>query len=307
MKLKNSDMMKKINSILESYNQTILIVRWTGKEIEFNNNIILKDNDRHRFIRRILNKKTNIWKENHDIIMNDSRKIKEVKSTLARLGGKSCQRLYGEKIKNNLNTGNPWNKGINTGIIPWNFNLTKENDERLKKLSLSRIGEGNPMYGYKYSTEERNIKSQCMREQILSGKFTPNTNNRNTHWESNFDGKQYRSSWEALFQSFNQSAEFEVLRINYSYKNKIKVYIVDFIDYENKFVAEIKPKKLCHGEEFNAKIKALNEWATEKNFKIFIINEDWFLEKNENIINYDKFDERTQLKIKKFYEINKKN
>ena len=58
--------------------------------------------------------------------------------------GKTYEKIYGkekaEKIKSIMSD-------IHKGQIQWNKGLTKENDIRVKKISESRIGEKNPMYG----------------------------------------------------------------------------------------------------------------------------------------------------------------
>lgn len=67
-------------------------------------------------------------------------------------------------------------------------------------------------------------------------------------FESSFDNKRYRSSWEALYQYHNQYAEYETLRIQYLLDNKNRVYIVDFIDHINKLVIELNLKNYVLGK-----------------------------------------------------------
>ena len=145
-----------------------------------------------------------------------------------------------------------------------------------------------------------------MKEKILSGEFTPNTNNRNTHWDSMYNGTKYRSSWEALYQFFNPNAEYEQLRIEYEFKNSRHAYIVDFVDHKNSAVIEVKPKSLCQGDKFIAKMSALTQWAELNSYTVIIVDEYWFRQQDIKI-QYDQFDENTARKIKKLYETNKKN
>lgn len=153
------------------------------------------------------------------------------------------------------------------------------------------------------SKELTKIKqSNIMKEKILSGKFTPNSNNRNTHWNSFFNNKPYRSSWEALYQYFNPADEHESLRITYRYNNTEYVYIVDFINYDTKIATEVKPKELCNTEKFIAKFNALSNWGLINGFTIRIADLD-FLKSQGIPDNLELFDQSTQRKIRKLYNI----
>lgn len=90
------------------------------------------------------------------------------------------------------------------------------------------------MFGVKLSDADRLKKSVIMKQLILNGKFTPNSNNRNTHWKSTYKGQAFRSSWEALYACLNETAEYETLRISYTLDDREFVYIVDFIDHDKK-------------------------------------------------------------------------
>jgi hypothetical protein len=306
MRITNEEMMRKANEILLSYNQTILVKKWTGKEVEFINGIVIKNNERIKFMSRIFNKKTDLWKKHHDEVLLNPYKVSVIKSILSKIGGEKCQNLYGEKIKLNLNTGVPWNKGTIGMVSPWNKGLTKNEDQRLLKFSETRLGDGNPCYGKKYSEEEKKLKSDQMKEKILNGKFTPKSNNRNTHWESSFLDKKYRSSWEAWYQYLSPTSEFENLRIQYSINNITKIYIVDFIDRTNKIVAEVKPVEMTKDKIFKAKWNALTHWANVHGYETKLITAAW-LKENTITIDYSLFDIKTSNKIKKIYEINKEN
>lgn len=303
MKVTSEKMINRANDLLSKYNQKILVVRWTGEEIEFNNKIVIKNVARGRFIKRIFNKKTDLWIKNHDELIIDPNKENEIKSTLAGIGGSNCQKLYGNSIKNNLNTGIPWNKETK-GKYPYAYPCS---DSAKKLISAANSGNKNGRFGYSYTDSEKKDKSVVMQKKILDGTFTPNSNNKNTHWESSFNGRKYRSSWEALYQSFNSNAEYEKLRITYKINDVDKIYIVDFIDYTTNLVIEVKPSSFCSKPENLAKFKALEEWAKINGFNFLLITEKWFLSKDKNLIPFENFDEKTVLKIKKLYEISKKN
>lgn len=143
------------------------------------------------------------------------------------------------------------------------------------------------------------INSKIMRDKILTGKFTPNSNNRNTHWNSEFNGKKYRSSWEALYQYSNPKAEYETLRIPYIHNGKELIYIVDFIDHHSKIVVEVKPRELFSDKKVKSKIAALETWAKDHNYTmvIFDINEIKKIPEPD----YQLFNTLTANKIKKIY------
>jgi hypothetical protein len=300
MKISYSDWIKKLNERLEYNNQTLRVVDYNRQYLKLSNDVELTGNDFTKFKKRILNKKTDIWVKNADNLFNGLTTVDEIKSVLASIGGKSCQKLHGPNIVQNLNTGVPWNagtKGQRTGTNGPRPQLVKD------KISKKNKGAGNGMYGTTMSDSEKKKRSKIMKQKILLGEFTPNSNNRNTHWDSYFDGKKYRSSWEALYQYINPSAEYEVLRINYKINNKEYIYIVDFLDKKNKFVVEVKPEELCIGYKFQAKLSALGEWANDNGYTVIIVNKKW-LKAQKIDIDYSKFDENTTRKIKALYEIN---
>lgn len=144
------------------------------------------------------------------------------------------------------------------------------------------------------------INAVIMKKKILSGELTPKSNNRNTHWNSEFGGIKYRSSWEALYQYFNPTALYESLRILYNYQNKERVYVVDFVDHINKVVTEVKPKELLKDECTQAKLAALREWADINKYEVCIFNMDVIKSLPEP--DYTLFDKPTIKKLKRIYE-----
>ena len=153
--------------------------------------------------------------------------------------------------------------------------------------------------GHDARKKSSELNSKIMRSKILTGEFTPNSNNRNTHWESSYNGKRYRSSWEALYQYHNPEAEYEQLRIEYEYKEKSHIYIVDFINHSKKIVTEVKPKELTDDPKTKAKIDALEKWSKANNYSFVIFGVENIIELDEP--DYSKFDCKTQEKIKAIY------
>ena len=172
-------------------------------------------------------------------------------------------------------------------------NNGKKISEALKKFHKTEAGVG----ARKKSSE---YNSKLMRERILSGRFTPNSNNRNTHWDSEFNGKKYRSSWEALYHYWNPEAEYETLRIPYIYNGKEFIYIVDFIDHNNKNITEVKPAELLSDKKTKAKLSALKIWAEQKNYTVKIFNLESIKMLPEP--NYELFNKSTIKKIRQIYE-----
>lgn len=299
---------KKFNRILELNSQTIRALEITGKIIKLSSGITITDIRAVGICKRRVMQGHPVWAENFDNLYNADIKIREKSEKLCRAetsrqGGINVQNKHGEKIKLNLNTGEPWNKGKPGLQIAWNKNLTKDNHLSLKRLSESRLGEGNPMFGKHHSAEAKKILSKSMKAKILSGEFTPNSNNRNTHWDSEYDNKKYRSSWEALYQYHNPSDEYETLRIPYLFNNEEHVYIVDFVNYQTKHVTEVKPKELCNDSKTVAKITALKEWCVNCNFH-FILADKVYLLTLQKPSNMLLFDNKTKEKINKLYETN---
>lgn len=292
-----------LNSLLSYHQQLIYIISGDANNITLSNGTTITGNDRNKFVRRITNSKTTEWVRNIDKLLSGQITEKEIKSELAKIGGISCQQKHGADIQLNLNTGIPWNvgtKGKNIGTLGPRSQAVKD------KISAKNSGRQNGMFGVKMSEADKEFRSTLMKQKILDGKFTPNSNNRNTHWNAAFAGKRYRSSWEALYHYINPNAEYETLRIEYILNNVSKVYIVDFVDHITKQVIEVKPVELCAGEKFNAKLLALIAWAAQYEYKVVIATKEW-LQDNMMTVDYNQFDSATALKIKGMYETRKTN
>lgn len=295
MKITYDEWIKKINDKLAQHNQLIRVIEFGKQHLKLSNGIMLTGNEFSRFKKRIFNEKTDIWVTNLDNLVAKTITEKEIRSALCKKGGIACQKKHGDKIKKNFTNRRPWNagtKGQNIGSMGPRPQHVKD------AISLKNSGSGNGMYGTKMSEVDKAYRSQLVKKKILEGTFTPNSNNRNTHWDAWFNNKKYRSSWEALYQYINPDAEYETLRLSYIWQNQSCVYIVDFVDHTKKLVVEVKPKELCKGEKFYAKIKALKSWAKNNNYTVIVADREWF---RQNIvsIDYSYFDENTARKIKK--------
>jgi hypothetical protein len=303
MKKTKNQMMEELNYKLAGFFQLTKIVEYSGKFIKLSSGVTLEGNDKIKFCKRVLTSKTDLWVKNIDKLLSGEITESQIRSSLAAIGGRAVQMKHSNQIRLNLNTGISWNtgtKGQRVGTLGPRPASVK------KKIGEKNSGTGNGMYGTKMSDSDKQQRSQLMQNLILTGKFTPNSNNRNTHWDSNYDGKSYRSSWEALYQCINPTAEYETLRLEYNLENKTKIYIVDFIDHKNKQVVEVKPKELCVGQEFQEKIATLRNWATINEYTLLVVDKEWLLD-HAVIVDYTKFDIKTAKKIKALYAANKKN
>lgn len=300
MKKTSQQMIEFINNILNTHQQTTRVTQWTGNSIFLSTGRILTGNERYRFIKRVTTTKTELWVKNIDNLLSGKITEKEIKSQLCSLGGVAAQKKHGDTIKLNLSTGKPWNAGTRGQNLGTRGPLSQSIKD---KISLKNSGINNGMYNVKMSDSDKQIRSQLMKSKILDGSFTPNSNNRNTHWDATLDGKKYRSSWEALYQYINEFAEYEKLRILYEIDSTNRVYIVDFVDHHNKLVIEIKPRELCSGHKFDSKWTALTTWAKNNRYDVLLVDKKWLQEQSLNI-DYTRFDEKTAKKIRTLRETN---
>lgn len=123
--------------------------------------------------------------------------------------------------------------------------------------------------------------SKTMKDKIVSGEFTPPITNSWTRCNSyvNYNGgvRKFRSSWECVFWLSNKKLKYESIRIPYINGNgDSKIYIVDFVDEENKILYEIKPNATKNNKNNLLKEHFANEWSDENGYKYFIISDDWF-------------------------------
>lgn len=315
---------KDYNKILEENNQKLRIIKCekltpTGRMefIQFNNDLILIG---RMNINPFLDCIENIQKFlEWDVLAvdklyvnnNEDRILEREKYAHHRcsIGGINAQLLHPDISIKNMNSKNsiPWNKGKKGSQVCWSKGLTKENNKSLQSLSENRKGSKNPYYGKHLTDEQKKFKSDLMKRKILDGSFTPNTTNRNCYFRCEYNNEKYRSSWEAAFKFLNPQCEYEKVRIKYKQEELDRIYIIDFVDYENKVIYEIKPSNLIE-KDLKYKMKYVEMWINENGFKFEIITEDYFI-KNYNLLKDADFNEdiiRKLIPIKMRYE-NTKN
>ena len=194
----------------------------------------------------------------------------------------------------------------------WNKGLTKETDNRVLQLSLDKMGSNNPMFGVTPSEDTRNKLSIAMKSRILSGDFTPNIHNSNTHWTATYKHNKFRSSLEAAFYCLNETdVVFEKTRI--SYKNELgidRIYIIDFTDDNQRILYEIKPTSSyeTNKNECLQKEKFAIQWADKNGYTYKIIDQYFVFDSFDLLLrNKDHFSIDTFNKIEHTYETCKKN
>lgn len=190
-----------------------------------------------------------------------------------------------------------WSRGTKGLVKAWNKGLSKETDDRCKNISLSKVGYKNPMFGRQVSSETREKLSAKTRENIASGKWTPNTFNSRTRKQLLFRGVFFRSSWEALFFQSFPTAQYEKIRIPYI-TDRQHVLITDFVI--DKTIYEIKPRKQI--EQQQNKISVMRKWCTENGYD-FVVLDEFAL---TSLIPFDsvmfkEFDERTEKLLRGLY------
>jgi len=294
---------EKFNKILKDYKQSLYAVFINGQKVILSNGLELKEKTEIERCKKRVMRGHAVWKEHFDrlysltpAIRNNAEKF--CRSATSKQGGISCQQLHGERIiQKNLNSRDPWSKGLK-GNYPYSYPCSEETK---KKISEANKGEKNGMYGRRMSEKEKQRKSRLMKEKILAGEFTPNSNNRNTHWDSYYKNKKYRSSWEALYHFFDAAAEYETIRIPYEYNNLEHIYIVDFVNHQTKTLIEVKPEEMLNDKRTQAKIAAAKEWCLENNYNLLVADKNYFISKPRPNTLKD-FDIHTQNKIRKLYE-----
>lgn len=291
------------NRLLEEYGQELRALEITRDRVLLSNGIELTTESEVRKCKRRVMLGSPVWKETFDNVYNIDNEIRasaerHAKSINSRIGGLSTWATYGEAMKTRLNTGVPWNKGLKGD--PRSVHIPTA--ETRRKISEKNSGKNNGMYGRRMTNDERLKHSKRMKELILSGEFTPSTNNRNTHWESHYRGKKYRSSWEALYQYFDDIAEYESLRLRYLYDGVEYVYIIDFVNHQTRELIEIKPAEMLSDMKTQEKLQAAAKWCSDHGYNLVIANKQYFLDRGFPT-DLSEFDDKTKTKIRKLYEV----
>jgi hypothetical protein len=179
---------------------------------------------------------------------------------------------------------------------------TKEGKAFKKYLSVSRKGLNNPVHRQTAETKAKTkIKqSVAMKQLIQQGKFTPPITNSWCFSRVVVHNIPFRSCWEAAFYILNPTLIYEKIRIPYkNNKNKIKNYIVDFVDEVNHILYEVKPNTVKDNINNIKKQQAALAWCKNNNYTYTYISDEYF-KKNAFKIDYSKYDPKIKKSMKKF-------
>lgn len=227
------------------------------------------------------------------LLFNDEGSFKDdIKLHISRIAGKIGAKKSKETL---IKCGRPkgiipWNKGKKVPYAKsWNRGKTKHDNEILMQFSLNRMGKNNPCHKINPArkTELNEQNSIIMKELIKTGKFTPKSENRlyRSGKRIVYNGQTYRSSWELLFHLLYDQFEYETLRISYNINDDTRIYIVDFVDHENKIVCEVKPLKLFETDKNKLKELSIIEWCNINSYTYKRFTEDNILLMKDLIID----------------------
>lgn len=227
-----------------------------------------------------------------DLTYNSDKSIREEytklkKSEQAAKGGRAVQEKHGKEICERLSKLPSWNIGKKLHYDVWHKGKSKHIDERLQAMSDSRTGSGNPMYNKRHTEETKRYLSDLVKSKIESGEWTPNIHNSRTHWQAIYNGQRYRSTWEAAYACLNPTHQYETLRIPYYDGDVKRIYIVDFIDTENKILVELKPSAHKNNKITRLKEQAAKEWCCNNDYVYVILTEVWLRENLQKIMSSD--------------------
>ena len=273
------DIKNEINSKLEKYNQKYSITEYSRYEVKFSNGVTYSTDVLARYRLLFIKGSTDNYFKYHDEIVVSANPVEYIENIIKietslsqKKGGINCQAAHGVKIKENLNTGTPWNTGLK--LPPsWNRGLTKDNNESVMRISDAKMGDKNPCYGKIYTQEEKDHRSRIMKQKILNGEFTPAVRNSRTHWTAQLNGKKYRSTWERNFHEKYPHLLYEYIRIPYYFENTKHIYITDFVNINEKIVYEIKPSTLVDDAKVQAKSKAAMKWCDSNDYTFIVVTE----------------------------------
>lgn len=186
-------------------------------------------------------------------------------------------------------------------------------DVRCNYSSISNRQRGENNTSHRMSDET--FKSMCLKNSIKmklnikEGRFIPNITNSwaKSRCEIEFYRNDIlikmktRSTWDAYFQIHNPNLIYEKVIIQYKYNKQEHNYIVDFVDFENKIIYEIKPTSNLDNKKNISKIKYAKKWCKTNGYRFLIIKESWFKKNyNEQNIVGQPCEEKMRRNLKQF-------
>lgn len=153
------------------------------------------------------------------------------------------------------------------------FGSKRGNETRRKISAKSKI-----YHSSDKGKADNKRRGLILQEKIKNGEWTPCITNTWTHWTTEVYGKKFRSTFEGIVYAYYRDKlsielEFEKIRIPYILSGKRKIYIVDFVDHQNKVVIEVKPSTLKNDPKNTAKFQALETWCEKNKYIMRVIDE----------------------------------
>lgn len=197
------------------------------------------------------------------------------------------------------------------------YKFCEDTNCNYKSISERQMGENNTSH----RMSEETFNSMCnknsikMKLNIKEGKFIPNITNSwaKSRCEISFIRNdeviniKTRSTWEAYFQIFNPNLHYEKVIIPYLYNNIEHNYIVDFVDYENKLLYEIKPSSNKGNSIVKTKSRYGRKWSKINGYKYILITDKWFIKNyNECLVIGQPDEEKIIRNLRQFKNENKK-
>jgi hypothetical protein len=180
-----------------------------------------------------------------------------------------------------------------------------------KSISERQLGDNNTSHRMTKETlnSMRKKNSINMKRLIREGKFIPNITNSwsNSRCEISFIrnnktiNMKTRSTWEAYFQLYNKDLLYEKIVIPYKYKGEEHNYIIDFVDYKNNILYEVKPLSNKNDNKVKVKIKYAKKWCKLNGYKFILITDKWFLKHyNEDLVKNQPSEKKILKNLKQF-------
>lgn len=149
---------------------------------------------------------------------------------------------------------------------------------RQQLASKRQLGSSNT--SLKMTPEQRVVQAKKLsdkaKENIRTGKFTPNTNNykhqRPIKCTLNGELTQVRSLWELIYRLNHPTLLYESLRIEYfdSVKQTKRIYITDFYDPDTNTIIEVRPKA------YQPLLVDKQKAVLDQGYSYHIVDEDYF-------------------------------
>ena len=191
------------------------------------------------------------------------------------------------------------------------YKFCESNQCNYQSISERQMGSNNTSH----RMTEETFNSMCekiskkLKDKIRKGEFVPNITNSwaNSRCDLEFYRNdecvkmKTRSTWDAYFQLFNKNLLYEKVIIPYKHEGIDRNYIVDFVDFDNKILYEIKPDATYTCSKNQSKFKYAKIWSKKYGFRYKIITNKWFKKNyNEQLVYGQPSEDKILRNLKQF-------